>query len=132
GPTELSEEAFHHRGNKLHCEDVNVEELVAAHGTPLYVYSRSSIVRRFQQFDQAFSSVERLIAYSVKANGNLSILRLLAEQGAGADIVSGGELHRALLAGVPADRIVFSGVGKTVVEMAAALEAGVYGFNVES
>src|SRR5690606_13297857 len=76
--------------------------------------------------------VDRLIAYSVKANGNLSVLRLLAEQGAGADIVSGGELHRALLAGVPPERIVFSGVGKTVVELAAALDANIYAFNVES
>ncbi|HEY0671603.1 MAG TPA: diaminopimelate decarboxylase [Longimicrobiales bacterium] len=128
----MSEEAFQYRGHKLHCEDVNVEELVAAHGTPLYVYSRSSIINRFQQFDGAFSDVDRLIAYSVKANGNLSILRLLAQQGAGADIVSGGELHRALLAGIPPERIVFSGVGKTVVELAAGLNAGIYAFNVES
>jgi diaminopimelate decarboxylase len=128
----LAEEFFHYRGDKLHCEEVNVEELVAAHGTPLYVYSQSSIVSRFQEFDAAFSGVDRLIAYSVKANGNISLLRLLAEQGAGADIVSGGELHRALLAGVPPERIVFSGVGKTVVELAAGLDAGIYAFNVES
>ncbi|HET9439129.1 MAG TPA: diaminopimelate decarboxylase [Longimicrobiales bacterium] len=128
----MNEEAFQYRDHKLHCEEVNVEELVAAHGTPLYVYSRSSILSRFQQFDGAFSDVDRLIAYSVKANGNLSILRLLAEQGAGADIVSGGELHRALLAGIPPERIVFSGVGKTVVELAAGLNAGIYAFNVES
>lgn len=128
----MNEEAFQYRGHKLHCEAVNVEELVAAHGTPLYVYSRSSITSRFQQFDGAFSDVDRLIAYSVKANGNLSILRLLAELGAGADIVSGGELHRALLAGIPPERIVFSGVGKTVVELAAGLNASIYAFNVES
>jgi diaminopimelate decarboxylase len=128
----LIEDAFTYRGNKLHCEDINVEELVAAHGTPLYVYSESSIVSRFREFNAAFAGVDRLIAYSVKANGNLSLLRLLAEQGAGADIVSGGELHRALLAGVPPERIVFSGVGKTVVELAAALDAGIYCFNVES
>ena len=124
--------AFQYRGDKLHCEEVNVEELVAAHGTPLYVYSQSSIVTRFRAFDDAFDGIDRLIAYSVKANGNLSLLRLLGAHGAGADIVSGGELHRALLAGIPAERIVFSGVGKTVVELAAGLDAGIYSFNVES
>jgi diaminopimelate decarboxylase len=128
----LSDGAFTYRGHKLHCEDVNVEELVAAHGTPLYVYSESSIVSRFREFNDAFDGVHRLIAYSVKANGNLSVLRLLAEQGAGADIVSGGELQRALIAGMPPERIVFSGVGKTVVELAAGLDAGIYSFNVES
>ena len=128
----LPERAFRYRGEKLHCEDVNVEELVAAHGTPLYVYSKSSIVSRFREFDAAFAAVDRLIAYSVKANGNLGLLRLLCDEGAGADIVSGGELHRALLAGIPAERIVFSGVGKTVVELAAGLDAGIYSFNVES
>jgi diaminopimelate decarboxylase len=128
----LSEDAFQYRDNKLHCEDINVEELVAAHGTPLYVYSQSSILSRFTEFNTAFEGIDRLIAYSVKANGNLSLLRLLAEQGAGADIVSGGELHRALLAGIPPERIVFSGVGKTVVELASALDAGIYCFNVES
>ena len=128
----LSRDAFQYRGGKLHCEDVSAEELVAAHGTPLYVYSRASVVSRFMEFDTAFSEIDRLIAYSVKANGNLALLRLLAEHGAGADIVSGGELHRALLAGIPAARIVFSGVGKTVVELAAALDAGIYSFNVES
>ena len=128
----LSRDAFQYRGDKLHCEDVSAEEVVAAHGTPLYVYSRASVVSRFMEFDSAFSDIDRLIAYSVKANGNLSLLQLLGEHGAGADIVSGGELHRALLAGIPAERIVFSGVGKTVVELAAALDAGIYSFNVES
>jgi diaminopimelate decarboxylase len=132
GVLALREEAFRYRDNKLHCEGINVEELVAAHGTPLYVYSQESILSRYDEFDKAFSGVDRLIAYSVKANGNLSLLRLLAERGAGADIVSGGELHRALLAGVPPERIVFSGVGKTVVELAAGLDAGIYCFNVES
>lgn len=131
GVLTLSEQ-FAYRDGKLHCEGVNVEELVAAHGTPLYVYSETSILSRFRQFDSAFGAVDRLIAYSVKANGNLSLLQLLAQEGAGADIVSGGELHRALLAGIPPERIVFSGVGKTVVELAAALDAGIYAFNVES
>lgn len=123
---------FHYRDDTLYCEAVPVEALVATHGTPLYVYSSSTIVDRYREFDRAFASLDRLIAYSVKANGNLSVLRLLAGEGAGADIVSGGELFRARTAGVPPERIVFSGVGKTVTELAAALEAGIYGFNVES
>jgi len=123
---------FDYRGGKLHCEDVPVEEIVATYGTPLYVYSRNAIVSRFREFEQAFAPLDRLICYSVKANGNLGILRLLAEQGAGADIVSGGELFRARQAGIDPSRIVFSGVGKTVTELAAALEAGIYSFNVES
>ena len=123
---------FSFHDGKLHCEGVGAEELVAAHGTPLYVYSESSILSRFREFNSAFDGIDRLIAYSVKANGNLSLLQLLGREGAGADIVSGGELHRALLAGIPAERIVFSGVGKTVVELAAALAAGIYSFNVES
>lgn len=124
--------AFHYEGDRLFADGVSVEELVAAHGTPLYVYSEREIVGRYREFDQAFAGIDHLIAYSVKANGNLGVLKLLAEQGAGADIVSAGELHRALLAGIPARRIVFSGVGKTVHELAAALDADIYSFNVES
>jgi diaminopimelate decarboxylase len=123
---------FAYRHGTLHCEDVAVEKLVEAHGTPLYTYSRASIVERLRSLDSAFEPLDRLIAYSVKANGNLSILRLLAEQGCGADIVSGGELFRALRAGVPPERIVFSGVGKTPPELDAALHAGILCFNVES
>lgn len=117
---------------KLYCEGVPLEQLAADYGTPLYIYSSQSIVAGYRDLDRSFSAVDHLIAYSVKANGNLSILELLAAQGAGADIVSGGELYRALRAGIPADRIVFSGVGKTEAELAAALEAGIYGFNIES
>jgi diaminopimelate decarboxylase len=123
---------FHYRDGQLYCEGVAVSELVAAYGTPLYVYSRGALVGRYREIDEALAPLDRLIAFSVKSNGNLSILKLLAAEGAGADIVSGGELYRARLAGVPADRIVYSGVGKTVHELAAALEAGIYGFNVES
>ena len=106
--------------------------LAAEHGTPLYVYSRRSMEERVARLDAAFAPLDRLLAYSVKANGNLSVLRVLARAGCGADIVSGGELHRALLAGIPADRIVFSGVGKTAAELDAAIAAGILCFNVES
>lgn len=125
-------EAFSYREGKLYCEDVTAEELVASFGTPLYVYSRGAIVERYREFRAAFAALDPIIAYSVKANGNLSILRVLAEEGSGADIVSGGELYRTQLAGIPAERIVFAGVGKTVAELATALNAGIYGFNVES
>jgi diaminopimelate decarboxylase len=125
-------EAFPRVDGVLHCEDVPMQELVARWGTPLYVYSQNAIRERFRELDDALSPVPHLIAYSVKANGNLAVLRTLAALGAGADIVSGGELHRALLAGIPPERIVFSGVGKTVIELAAALSAGIYAFNVES
>ncbi|HEV2129949.1 MAG TPA: hypothetical protein VGR27_02540, partial [Longimicrobiaceae bacterium] len=125
-------ETFQRRDGVLFCEEVSVREAVGRWGTPLYLYSGTAIRRRFLELDRALAPVPHLIAYSAKANGNLAILRLLGEMGAGADIVSGGELHRARLAGIPAGRIVFSGVGKTVPEMAAALEAGIYGFNVES
>jgi diaminopimelate decarboxylase len=123
---------FHFVDDRLHCEGVPAERLVAEHGTPLYVYSRNGILERYRAFTGAFAALDPLIAYSVKANGNLAVLRLLAGAGAGADIVSGGELFRARHAGMPADRILFSGVGKTVTELAAALDAGIYAFNVES
>ena len=124
--------AFQYRDERLHCEDVPLEHIVAEHGTPLYVYSESDIIARYRAFDEAFAPLDRLIAYSVKANGNLAVLQVLERLGAGADIVSGGELHRARLAGIPSERIVFSGVGKTLIELAAALDAGIYSFNVES
>jgi diaminopimelate decarboxylase len=127
-----AEDTFHYVDGRLHCEAVAAEHLVAQYGTPLYVYSQRAILDRYRDFAHAFAPVDPLIAYSVKANGNLSVLRLLAGAGAGADIVSGGELFRARHAGMPADRILFSGVGKTVTELAAALDAGIYAFNVES
>lgn len=123
---------FTYRADELYCEGVALAGLAADRGTPLYVYSRTSIVDRARGLARAFDPLDPLIAYSVKANGNLSILRLLAAEGCGADIVSGGELHRALRAGIPPERIVFSGVGKTEAELAAALDAGILCFNVES
>jgi diaminopimelate decarboxylase len=125
-------EPFHYVDGRLRCEDVLADDLADRFGTPLYVYSRTAIVDRYRQFEEAFAGAAALIAYSVKANGNLSVLRILAELGAGADIVSGGELHRVQLAGIPGDRIVFSGVGKTRAELEQGLEAGILGFNVES
>ena len=123
---------FAHREGHLHCEGVSARRLADDFGTPLYVYSRAAILERYRAFRDAFAELDPLIAFAVKANGNLAVLRLLAGEGAGADIVSGGELRRALAAGVPGSRIVFSGVGKTEAELAAALDAGIYGFNVES
>jgi diaminopimelate decarboxylase len=125
-------EAFHYRRSQLYCDGVSAERLVTEYGTPLYVYSATAILDRYHAFTRAFAALDPLIAYSVKANGNLAVLGLLAHAGAGADIVSGGELYRAQLAGIPAERTVFSGVGKTVTELAAALSAGIYAFNVES
>jgi len=128
----LAAEPFPRRDGVLHCEDVAIPDLVARWATPLYVYSRGAIRRRFHELDAALHAVPHLIAYSVKANPNLAILRTLAEMGAGADVVSGGELRRARLAGIPGERIVFSGVGKTINELALGLNEEIYAFNVES
>ena len=115
-------------------EPVSLEALAEEFGTPLYVYSADAIARRVRDYQAAFGevAVDFLVAYSVKANGNLAVLNRIAALGAGADIVSGGELARALAAGIPAERIVFAGVGKTEAEMRAALEAGIHAFHVES
>lgn len=125
-------EGFVRRDGVLHCDAVPLPELVARWGTPLYVYSRTAIRQRYHELETALGPVPHLIAYSVKANPNLAILRTLAEMGAGADVVSGGELRRARLAGIPGERIVFSGVGKTVHELALGLNENIYAFNVES
>jgi len=125
-------EQFAYRAERLYCEAISAAALATEYGTPLYVYSASAMRAHLAEFRAAFAVVSPLLAYSVKSNGNLAVLRLLGEQGAGADIVSGGELYRARLAGIPGERIVFSGVGKTVPEMAAALRERIYAFNVES
>jgi len=117
----------------LHCEDVALPNLAEPHGTPLYVYSATTIRERYDAFDAAFRDLPHTICYSVKANSNLTILRMLARKGCGFDVVSGGELERVLTAdGKAAKRVVFSGVGKTREELAAALKAGIMLFNVES
>jgi diaminopimelate decarboxylase len=120
-------------GMLLHCENVSLAKLAEQHGTPLYVYSSATIRERFANFENAFRDFPHTVCYSVKANSNLSILRLLAREGCGFDVVSGGELERVLLADRRVgEKIVFSGVGKTREEMTAALKAGILLFNVES
>lgn len=128
----LHMDGFSHRAGELYCENVPASELARRHGTPLYVYSKAAILSRFREIRQAFRPARPLICYSIKANGNLSILRLLAKAGSGFDIVSGGELYRALKAGATPSKIVYAGVGKTPREIEAALKAGILMFNVES
>lgn len=123
---------FHYKAGRLHCEDVDLEAVADTVGTPVYVYSTATLRRHAKVIGAAFKDVDCLIAYSVKANGNLAVLKTLASEGCGADVVSGGEMLRALKAGVPAIRIVFSGVGKTREEMALGLTKGIHQFNVES
>ncbi|MBV8976422.1 MAG: diaminopimelate decarboxylase [Alphaproteobacteria bacterium] len=123
--------AFAYRNRILHAEDVDLAQLADSVATPFYCYSAATLVERFGAFRAALPD-GALIAYAVKANGNLAVLRTLAAEGAGADVVSGGELKKALAAGIAASRIVFSGVGKSAAEMALALEAGIHQFNVES
>ncbi len=123
---------FHYHNDALFCEDVPLERLAKEQGTPCYIYSHATLTRHFQAFDQAFAAVPHLIAFAMKANSNLAILRLMASLGSGADIVSGGELFRALQAGIPPGKIVFAGVGKSPEEIAYALDSDILLFNVES
>jgi len=119
-------------GAAMFCEDVPLADIAASVGTPVYVYSKATLERHFRVFHEAFRARKPLIAYAVKANPNLSIIAVLARLGAGADTVSEGEIRRALAAGVPPERIVFSGVGKTDRELSFALDVGVAEINVES
>jgi len=123
---------FQYRAGELHCEGVPLRQIADALGTPTYVYSRAAILSSFRAYDRAFAEVPHLVCYAVKANGNLAVLAALAAAGAGADVVSGGELFRALRAGIPARRIIFAGLGKTREEMREALKAEILMFNVES
>jgi diaminopimelate decarboxylase len=123
---------FEYREHTLHCDGVSLAELAAKAGTPCYVYSASAIAENFRAYDEAFGDLPHSVCYAVKANGNLSVLRLLAVAGAGFDIVSGGELFRVLKAGGDPSKIVFSGVGKTAAEVDEALIAGIFAFNCES
>lgn len=123
---------FDYRHGVLHAEDVALPEIAARVGTPFYCYSSATLERHYTVFADAFAGVDALVCYALKANSNQSVLRTLARLGAGADVVSGGELKRALLAGIPPGKMVFSGVGKTEAELNAALDAGILCINVES
>lgn len=123
---------FLYRDGALFAEDVPVSEIAATVGTPFYVYSTATLLRHFRAFDEALEGMDHLVCYAMKANSNQAVLRTLAQAGAGMDVVSQGEYLRARAAGVPGDRIVFSGVGKTAQEIRVALEGGIRQFNVES
>jgi diaminopimelate decarboxylase len=123
---------FLYRNGALYAEDVPLSEIAATVGTPFYCYSTATLERHFKLFDEALAGMDHLVCYAMKAASNVAILRTLAALGAGMDVVSGGEYLRAKAAGVPGERIVFSGVGKTEAEMRLALEGGVRQFNVES
>lgn len=123
---------FAYRGGVLHAEDVSLKALAEEIGTPFYCYSTATLERHYRVMDEAFAGTDHMICYAMKANSNQAVIRTMAELGAGMDVVSEGELRRALAAGVPARKIVFSGVGKTAREMALALREGIACFNVES
>ena len=123
---------FLYRDGELYAEDVPVADVAAAVGTPFYLYSTATLTRHYQLFDEALNGMDHMVCYAMKAASNQAILKTLADLGAGMDVVSGGEYARAKAAGVPGERIVFSGVGKTRAEIRAALEGGIRQFNVES
>jgi diaminopimelate decarboxylase len=123
---------FLYRNGILHAEDVPIPEIVAAVGTPVYLYSAATLTRHFRLFDEALGAMPHLVCFAIKSNSNLAVLKLLGSLGAGMDVVSGGEYRRAKAAGVPGERIVFSGVGKTPEEIRLALTGGIRQFNVES
>ena len=123
---------FQHRDGILHAEDVPLPDIAAAIGTPAYVYSATAVADQYCRLSEGLAGLDHLICYALKANSNQAILKLLAEMGSGFDAVSGGEIDRVLAAGATGERIVFSGVGKTRMEMQSALLAGVRHFNVES
>jgi len=123
---------FHYKGDNLYAEDLAVADIAKQVGTPFYLYSTATLQRHFRVFSEAFNGVDALVCFAVKANSNQAVLRSLAKEGAGADVVSEGELMRALKAGIPASKIVFAGVGKTRAAIKAALKAGIKQFNIES
>ena len=123
---------FHYKGDELFCEEVSIRNIVEQVGTPCYIYSHQAIHRQFHDFDDAFKDIPHIVAYAMKANSNIGVLRILAKEGSGADIVSGGELFRTLKAGIPSNKIVFAGVGKSSEEIRYALESDILMFNVES
>ncbi len=124
--------SFEYRHGELYCEQVPVSQIAKEIGTPCYIYSHATLTRHFRAYDGAFKDIPHIVAFAMKANSNLAILRLMAKEGSGVDIVSGGELFRALKADVPPSKIVFAGVGKSADEIRDALKAGILMFNVES
>lgn len=124
--------SFHYQNNQLYAEAVPVSQIAEQFGTPCYIYSRQALEQAYLAYENAFADQNALICYAVKANSNLAVLNVLARLGSGFDIVSGGELERVLAAGGSADKIIFSGVGKTQAEIRRALEVGIHCFNVES
>jgi len=129
---DLAMHDFHYKNGQLYCEQVPVSEIAEQVGTPFYLYSRKTITDHYAKLEKAFRSVNPLICFSMKSNSNLAFLSTLVRQGAGLDIVSGGELYRALNAGCPPEKIVYAGVGKTRPEISQAIDAGILLFNVES
>ena len=125
-------QSFQIKNGELHAENVPLSTIAAEFGTPTYVYSKEALTSAFKRFDAGFSGTDHLVCFAVKSNPSLAILNLFAQLGAGFDIVSGGELARVIAAGGDPSKVVFSGVGKTEAEMRAALEAGIFCFNVES
>src|SRR3979411_2170261 len=123
---------FDYRGGVLHAEDVALDRLAAEIGTPFYCYSTATLTRHYNVFAGAFADVRSLVCYAMKANSNQAVIATLARLGAGADVVSAGELKRALAAGIPSEKIMFSGVGKTVRELALAVDEGILCVNVEA
>ncbi|HEU5019139.1 MAG TPA: diaminopimelate decarboxylase [Pseudolabrys sp.] len=123
---------FAYRGGVLHAEAVSIDTIAAAVGTPFYCYSSATLTRHYQVFANAFAGVDALVCYAMKANSNLAVIKTLGRLGAGADVVSGGELKRARIAGIPPHKIMFSGIGKTADELALAIDEGILCINVES
>ena len=123
---------FQYQGNELFCEDVPLRQVVEQVGSPCYIYSHRTLIRHFHAFEEAFKNVPHFVAFAMKANSNIAVLRVLAREGCGADIVSGGELFRALKAGISPQKMVFAGVGKSEAEIQYALKSNILMFNVES
>jgi diaminopimelate decarboxylase len=123
---------FHYKKDELYAEDISLRTLVKKYGTPLYVYSHATLVRHIQAYSKAFKGIPHVICFAVKSNSNIAVLNTLAREGAGADVVSGGELYRALTAGVDPEKVVYAGVGKTEDEIRFALKNRILMFNIES
>ena len=123
---------FPYRNKKLFVEGLSVDSIAESLGTPVYVYSKKQLLSNYHSYQSAFRGIPHLICYALKANSNLALLKILADQGSGADIVSGGELYRALKSGFPSKKIVFAGVGKTADEIAFALRSGIHSIHIES